>query len=197
MNMEKTDTRTRIIEAAADIIGKERNLNLTIRDIAGRAGVNIASINYYFRSKDNLIDEVELFLMQKLQLIYHKLADEALSAADRLTNWADALMKYLIDFPGILFMMGTRVLENRSENEGLADYLRLMEMGLTPAVKELTGIGNEATLSFKVMQLVSGVIYPILIYSGTGIPAMQDMGNDRTRQEYLRVLINSLQQHRP
>lgn len=48
----------KIILATIDRIEKEGLSNITIRGIAEKAGVNIAAVNYYFRSKDNLINLV-------------------------------------------------------------------------------------------------------------------------------------------
>ncbi len=189
---EKTDTRSKIIEAAAEIIGKERNLNLTIREIAGRAEVNIASINYYFRSKENLMEEVECLMLENIKLIYNSLFDETAEAKDRLMSWADTLMKHLIDYPGILYMIGTRVLQR--ESMGLTEYLNLLETGLTPVVKELTGITDKNTLSFKVMHLISGVVYPVLIHSTTDETAWIKINDNNARRKYITSLIAAIEQ---
>jgi AcrR family transcriptional regulator len=63
MIVKKKDTKSRIITVAVEIIGKEGNFNVTVRDIARRAEVNLASINYHYRSKDNLLHEVEQFFI--------------------------------------------------------------------------------------------------------------------------------------
>ena len=92
MNVEKPDTRSRIMKAAVEIIGREGNLGVTIREIADKAGVNIAAINYHFSSKENLIEEVERVTMEQITLIYNRLLDETGSPRERLMNWADELM---------------------------------------------------------------------------------------------------------
>lgn len=47
-------TKDRILEAAAEIFGREGFKATTIRRIATDAGVNIAAINYHFRDKEGL-----------------------------------------------------------------------------------------------------------------------------------------------
>ena len=54
---EKHATRQLILEAAIGCIEKYGLENVTTRKIAQQAGTNIASINYHFRSKDELIAE--------------------------------------------------------------------------------------------------------------------------------------------
>ncbi len=51
---EKTSSRKRILWAAGEIFSETGFRQATIRQISKRAGVNVASINYYFQSKDNL-----------------------------------------------------------------------------------------------------------------------------------------------
>lgn len=51
---EKTSSRKRILWAAGEIFSEAGFRQATIRQISRRAGVNVASINYYFQSKDNL-----------------------------------------------------------------------------------------------------------------------------------------------
>jgi AcrR family transcriptional regulator len=188
---EKNDTRSKILETAAEIIGRERNLNLTIREIANRAEVNIASVNYYFGSKENLLSEVEMLLMEKIRQIYTGLDDNSLPTREKLINWADNLIKHLIDYPGIIYLIGTRVLER--ENTCLNIYLNLLETDLTPLVKELTGVKDETIAGFKVLHLISGIVYPILIFSSDSETAVIDIGNDDTRKKYVRSLVTSIE----
>ncbi len=51
------DTREAIRLAAIDLLEREGGTNITTRAIAAAAGVNVAAINYYFRSKDALLEE--------------------------------------------------------------------------------------------------------------------------------------------
>lgn len=194
MSEEKFTTRNKIIEATAEIVGRENNLNLTIREIAGRAGVNIASINYYFRSKDNLMEEVESMLLNKAGVIYEILQDKNKSAEARLISWGDKLMKFLVDYPGTLYIMVSRVLVNNRENGSLADYLSILINSLTPVIKELTGndMEDEEILFHKAMQLMSAVVYPLLLYSGTGNNFFPAVSDEEERHRYLALLINSL-----
>jgi AcrR family transcriptional regulator len=49
-----SDARSRILEAAGEIFAEYGFRKATIRDICGKAGVNLAAVNYYFRGKENL-----------------------------------------------------------------------------------------------------------------------------------------------
>lgn len=58
-------TKKAIINATREVLKK--NANVTIRDIADAAFVNIAAINYHFGSKDNLITIVITELIKELR----------------------------------------------------------------------------------------------------------------------------------
>jgi AcrR family transcriptional regulator len=190
LSNDKNDTRTRILEAAAEIIGRERNLNLTIREVAARADVNIASINYHFRSKENLLSEVEMLLMENIGHVYTHLGDPGANTATRLINWANTLIKHLIDYPGIIYLIGTRILEK--EPTGINQYLSLMDRDLAPLVKELAGIDDDDTVAFKVLQLISGVVYPVLITSSSDETAGINISDEKTRLAYVSQLVASI-----
>ncbi len=189
---EKKDTRQKIIEAAIEIMGREGNLNATIRDIAGRANVNIASINYYFRSKEKLMEEVEQTIIEKTRDIYDLLFDEKVEVRERLVRWGDSLMKRLLDFPGLIYLIGSRFLED-DVTGSISEYMSVPERDLHPVIKELTGTDSEELLSFKVLQLISGVVYPVLIYSSTGKAVGQDINDSATRSRYLTHLVQCIE----
>ncbi len=58
MEIELDSTRTRLLDAAGDIFADNGFTATTIQMISQRAGANIASVNYYFGSKENLYHEV-------------------------------------------------------------------------------------------------------------------------------------------
>ncbi len=65
MTLEEKSMRERIIIATIECIETENINNVTIRKIAKLADVNSASINYYFGSKKNLLDETISFSMKQ------------------------------------------------------------------------------------------------------------------------------------
>lgn len=58
VEMEVDSTRTRLLDAAGEIFAENGFAATTIQMISQRAGANIASVNYYFGSKENLYHEV-------------------------------------------------------------------------------------------------------------------------------------------
>ncbi|WP_129724924.1 TetR/AcrR family transcriptional regulator [Xylanivirga thermophila] len=112
MDLKKMDTKSRIMATAIDIMGRNANIDVTIREIARQANVNIASINYYFGSKEQLFIEVENTLVGGIDDIYGLLSDNSNSMRVNLINWADDLMQYLLEYPGIIFLWASRVIKH-------------------------------------------------------------------------------------
>ena len=48
------DTKTKIVQAACELFAKNGYGGTSIRDIAAEAEVNVAGVNYHFKSKKSL-----------------------------------------------------------------------------------------------------------------------------------------------
>jgi TetR/AcrR family transcriptional regulator, regulator of cefoperazone and chloramphenicol sensitivity len=55
--MSSDDTSSRLLNAAGPIFAEKGFQNSTVREICAAAGVNLASVNYYFRDKERLYIE--------------------------------------------------------------------------------------------------------------------------------------------
>ncbi len=63
----KMDTKKKILYAAAEEFAIKGYSGTTIRDICIRAGVNLAAVNYHFRSKEELYNNMFEFLFTETQ----------------------------------------------------------------------------------------------------------------------------------
>lgn len=57
MKPTKAQIKEHIVIATIECIEQKGIQSVTVRDIANKAGINIAAVNYYFGSKDNLLKE--------------------------------------------------------------------------------------------------------------------------------------------
>ena len=67
---EKKGTRQRLLESAAAIFTEKGYANISVAEICERAGANIASVNYHFRSKDALYRSVLQFTCEQAEQLY-------------------------------------------------------------------------------------------------------------------------------
>src|SRR5438552_19127065 len=98
-----------LVLAAYDLIAEKGFEELRTRDVAARAGVNIATLHYYFARKEDLIASVVEYLLQQFMTAY---------------------------LPGSLFEMKTPLEKLRGELEEL-QYLLQEKSDMFLVLKEL------------------------------------------------------------
>ena len=102
MSTEDASVQGKIIEATVECIEREGIQAVTIRKIAKLAGVNSAAINYYFRSKEKLVEEVKRSTVEHVFEDWREiLNDESRSVQDRLFLLFTDYMEGAIMYPGI------------------------------------------------------------------------------------------------
>ena len=85
--MSDSDTRHRIIEASTYLFGLKGYDATSTREIAQRAGVNIASLNYHFKSKQGILEEVTgCVIVEFKEKVLNLAADKNQSASDYALN---------------------------------------------------------------------------------------------------------------
>ena len=99
---ELKNIEEKILDRALYLFGKNGSLNVPIRAIAKEAEVNVSAINYYFRSKDEMVKNVQLFYIENMVLAYSKLDNEELSDEEKLILCSNEIMEYTLRYPGVL-----------------------------------------------------------------------------------------------
>ncbi len=91
--------RERILDAALDLFGERGLTGTTVRDIAGRAKVNVAAISYHFGGKDELYRAVAGTVIGNIEArVRHRIAH----LLDRTPNNPAAALAALEEFVGTL-----------------------------------------------------------------------------------------------
>ena len=88
---ESDQTRDRILRAAAEIFSDRGFRGTSIRAICEKAGTNVAAVNYYFRSKEQLYIEVFRMLFDGFRKPLLAMPDRVHDAA----SWQEALRKWV------------------------------------------------------------------------------------------------------
>jgi AcrR family transcriptional regulator len=87
-------TEEKIKEAAAKVFTQKGFAATRTRDIAEEAGINLALLNYYFRSKEKLFDLVMMESLQKFLLGVREILNDVNSS---LTEKISQLASHYID----------------------------------------------------------------------------------------------------
>jgi AcrR family transcriptional regulator len=96
---DQDPTRDRILQAALEIFAERGFKAATVREICARAGVNVASVNYYYRSKEALYREALVYSFKEADRKYPQVAftDASLPPEDRLRLFIRSLLLRLMD----------------------------------------------------------------------------------------------------
>ncbi|MBI9044138.1 MAG: TetR/AcrR family transcriptional regulator [Anaerolineaceae bacterium] len=100
--MNKASTQQIIIEAAIACIEKFGIKKTTTRKIAEEAGTNIAAINYYFQSKDDLIQRALGLSLDHMVEDLTIILDKETQSFDKLLHeWIFYIVAGSLEYPGV------------------------------------------------------------------------------------------------
>ncbi|MDU5105687.1 MULTISPECIES: TetR/AcrR family transcriptional regulator [unclassified Clostridium] len=94
----------KILDKALYLFGKNGTTNVPIRSIVKEAEVNISAINYYFNSKENMMNYVKEFYLENITQAHAALYDESLSDEEKLIKCSNEIIEYCLRYPGVLVM---------------------------------------------------------------------------------------------
>lgn len=92
-------TFNRLLQVAVSVFAELGFRDATVREICKRANVNVASVNYYFRSKEALYLQALTFAFEEVNQHYpqNAAADKTLAPEQRLTLFIDNFLHKLLD----------------------------------------------------------------------------------------------------
>lgn len=202
--MEKSsDTEKTIIDAARKVFYRKGFKNATMRDIAAEGNTNLAMVNYYFRSKENLFyiifDETWSIFFSR---IIKNLEDERTNVEEKIERLVSDYFDVLVENPYIpTFIMGEvihnsekialRIKEQVEKQNILKAFNRQVEEEVKKGkIKPVSGVSI-------FINLLSLVIFPILaqpVFQHTlNLNPMELENIMATRKEEVtRVLLDSI-----
>lgn len=166
--MEKDiTTEEKIKEAARKIFQQKGYAGTRTRDIADEAGVNLALLNYYYRSKEKLFELVmEESMIKMFSFIRMMLNDSSENISSKIDKIVNVYLDILLENPNLpLFIMG----EVQANPEKLKEKLGLSDSFITSThihlqVQEhLRSVGLEKILPIHIiLNLLSMMIFPFV-----------------------------------
>ena len=150
-------TEERIKEAARKLFTQNGFAATRTRDIAKEAGINLALLNYYFRSKQKLFDLIMIETFRKfLAGMRVNFQDPTLNMEDRLGRIVTAYVDFLTEFPDLpLFILN----EIRGNPSKIAEQVRA-EVGPARSefFKELQGAKKEGKIELDPFHFVANLV---------------------------------------
>lgn len=93
------NTEQKIFDAATELFLEKGVDRTSVREIANKADINLALMNYYFRSKENLFDAIFSMLVKKNTKKMIKIMDSDLELEEKLRKYVEAYIDMLIENP--------------------------------------------------------------------------------------------------
>lgn len=178
MNKELT-TEEKIIESARKLFTQKGFSATRTRDIAEEAGINLALLNYYFRSKQNLF---QIIIEEKFDELFGMigpiLSDTNISLEEKIETLVTNYTNLLLENEDLPFF----VLSELKSNEFILEKVKqnakmLSQPTIENQLKERRF--TISTLNF-IMNIVSMTMFPFLskpLFVSTGLVKEEDFAN--------------------
>lgn len=184
---------TKIIEAAIACIEKYGFQEVTVRRIAQEAGVNVAAINYYFRTKEQLMQRVLQTTLGNA-FDWEDLGDSnEYSAKDRLVAILEHLTAGAQTYPEITRVhFVSPLIEKGGDSAALTKFNDFLEK-LYEDLRSRGALPDPWQLRMAVMQAATASVLGIGLFPDLFIGfAGKDLRDPGTRREYIVRLVDRL-----
>lgn len=164
-------TKGNILNSTLELIKTEGLENVTLRKIAALADVNLALINYYFGSKDKLINEALKVLLASFRETFLILDDHSIPPKERLKTFMVEYVNSVIKYPGLVReILGRGNISFESQFE-YKNYMKTMGFTKIKAtLQEITGEKDPDILTMMMMQIHAAIFFPPLMACKKNVP---------------------------
>ena len=159
-----TEVQQKIVESARKLFIKKGLKGTTVRDIAAESGVNVAMVNYYFRSKEKLFDAIfeEAFSILAEKIFY--LMDSDLPFFELIRKWIYSYYDMLFEYPDLPIFVLNELGANpqKLREKFIYKNVRLLYMKLAKRIKkeEAKGTIRPIPIPDFLLNVISLSIFP-------------------------------------
>ena len=198
MNNVELDTKSKILQYAIEMVGSKGDV--TIRELTDSAGVNVASINYYFGSKDNLLKEVEKHYSNALyNAQYRILTSQELSPYDKLLEWAKTMSGFISQYPALIGLIVKLATEDKDYTPVLIEKIYLnkeLQAMLLEIIGTIIKSEDKKLVKFKYLQIFSGILGPVVnrlvVENFADDNSTLNLNTKEDLEEYMKFLIDTV-----
>ena len=176
----EASTEERIKEAARKLFTQNGFAATRTRDIAEEAGINLALLNYYFRSKQKLFD---LIMMENFRQFLGGMVvnfqDESLSMEERIGKVVNAYIDFLTEFPDLPMFILNEIRGNPSKL--VAKINEEVGPARSQFFKQLTDAKKEGKTTLDPFHFVANLV-GLTVFPFVGRPLLQRVTNATDEQ---------------
>lgn len=156
-------TEEKIVSAAEKVFLEKGFSGARTRDIAEEAGINLALLNYYFRSKENLF---KIVITKKMQsffgLVSRIIADDSIADKDKLSKLVNKYTDLLLTEPDLpIFLLN----EMKQNPDYLSKTLHLKDMvtgNVLTFIQKLTHSDSQELSIHILLSFLGMTIFPFI-----------------------------------
>jgi TetR/AcrR family transcriptional regulator, regulator of cefoperazone and chloramphenicol sensitivity len=160
-------TRERLLQAAVEIFARRGFRGATVREICARAEVNLASVNYHFRSKEALYSQALSFAFREAERRYPMGAarDQDCPPTIRLNQFVKVFLARLLDNSSLgdhgRLIAAEIANPTKALDEVIANWIRPQLSVLREIMEALVGPGRSET---EIQRFVLSLLGQCLVY---------------------------------
>lgn len=184
MKIDNVSAKQKIFQTALELLDSEENADsITTRQIAQKAGVNLALVNYYYQSKGNLLSQAAGYKMGAIinQVLEHSYADA--DAAVRLKKLLTTTADFSFRHNEIFKIAVTGELQQGCKNS--------CEL-VMPLLKEIFAGKNEAELRMIALQLMLPFHFIVLYPEKYGETLNVDFFDEEQRSRMINEMTDNI-----
>ena len=180
-------TRVKILRSSLSLIAQKYTTNISVREIARHANVNIALVNYHFHSKNSMLEELFSHVIKGFDRLFFLLDSQTLSAENCLIRWADRFVRYLLLYPGALIIMQDSP-KWKNITKQAEEALERLQKRLDPLLRKLCEENGEARyIEDEELGLRRSILLNSLLQPMYSLNSAFDL-RSRLRVEHLRKI---------
>jgi AcrR family transcriptional regulator len=202
---EDDPTSDRILKAALDSVATTSIGELSVRAIAAAAEVNVATVHYYFRTKDAVIAAALGRFFEVTLAGIREIFEAESGPREKLVAILDFYMTRFHENPGVFASLVEAILTADRRGEGslpsdcdriLIEAIASVKPNMMALVATVTGVEDkdedEEELKLKILRMMTSLMHPILI---TTLPSRLlglDFADPALRRRYIEAAVDSL-----
>ena len=151
----------KILDSALYLIGKQGTCNVPIRAIAKEAGVNVSAINYYFRTKEEMLRNTKEFFIENSIEIYSILDKAEYEEEERLVLFANEIMEYTIHYTGLgaMFREADKLKEEDEISKSIIEVTKELHDKMDKVLAHVAG-ADPSVAKYNSIIFMAALIYP-------------------------------------
>jgi len=161
-----TSTEERLKEAARVVFTRNGYAATKVRDIAAEANINLALVNYYFRSKEKLF---HLIMTETIQGLFEKIRpiinDESTTLVEKIESIVDHYLELLLANPDFPLFIVNELLSGSTTLPVMTDNGRMFLN--SHFFKQLRQLVPDGKIQFHpvniVMNMLGMIVFPFLM----------------------------------